>query len=136
MLKGYLDRVLMIPQFAFATNAEGTSYQGGLLRHQKALVIQTLGSSLGSGFRYGTVADYCRELTASLYYAGLRQVDVLQFWNLYQLEAPDAQAVLQQVFQAGRTSMRQRAAARKCSPLWPKELWEESTDSSHLQTQS
>ncbi|MEZ0310465.1 MAG: NAD(P)H-dependent oxidoreductase [Myxococcota bacterium] len=83
ILKGYLDRVFLIPGFSFASDATGTTYQGGLLRHHRALVIQTLGSNLQTAYRFGNVASYAAEAVSSLQYAGIRNVQVAQYWNMY-----------------------------------------------------
>ena len=74
ILKGYLDRVFLIPGFSFQSDDTGSTYHGGLLGHKKALIIQTLGGDLQTGFRFGNVSGYAQTATSSFYYAGLRHV--------------------------------------------------------------
>lgn len=92
MLKGYLDRAFVIPGFSFASDPNGATYQGGLLTHKKALVVQTLGGALQTGFRFGNVADYAQGLVSAMHYCGIRNTHVQQFWNLYK-QTKDAPAM-------------------------------------------
>jgi putative NADPH-quinone reductase len=94
ILKGYLDRAFLIPGFAFDSDPDGVVYRGGLLKHKKALIIQTLGGSLQTGYRFGNVSDYCQAAVSSLHYAGIRNTHVAQFWNLYKETAKDSPEVL------------------------------------------
>jgi NAD(P)H dehydrogenase (quinone) len=95
ILKGYIDRVLMIPGFSLDMGPNGTDYQGGLLQGKRALVVQTLGSRLASGYKYGSIATYMAPMVSSLYYAGIQDVRTLQVWNLY--NAGDSNRALEQV---------------------------------------
>lgn len=97
ILKGYLDRAFVIPGFSFASDPNGATYQGGLLTHKKALVIQTLGGALQTGFRFGNVADYAQGLVSALHYCGVRNTHVQQFWNLYKQtkESPQMPALIE-----------------------------------------
>ncbi len=97
ILKGYLDRVFMIPGFSFESDPNGVTYRGGLLKHKKALVLQTLGGGLSNGYRFGNATEYAQALVSSLHYAGIRNTHVTQFWNLYketQVDSPEIEKVL------------------------------------------
>lgn len=83
MLKGYLDRAFVIPGFSFDSDPNGNTYKGGKLTHKKALIVQTLGGTLQTGFRFGNVADYAQGLVSAMHYCGIRNTHVQQFWNLY-----------------------------------------------------
>lgn len=83
VLKGYLDRVFVIPGFSVAMDETGTEYRGGMLGHKRALVIQTLGGELRTAFRYGNVSNYAAPLVSSLHYTGIKDVETLQVWNVY-----------------------------------------------------
>lgn len=93
ILKGYLDRVFLIPGFSFASDETGSTYQGGLLKHKKALIIQTLGGALQTGYRFGNVSDYVQAAVSSFHYAGIRNVQVEQFWNLYRETTRDSKSI-------------------------------------------
>ncbi|MEW5740690.1 MAG: NAD(P)H-dependent oxidoreductase [Myxococcota bacterium] len=97
MLKGYLDRAFVIPGFSFSSDATGSTYQGGLLKHKKALILQTLGGNLQTGFRFGNVADYAQGLVSAMHYCGIRNTHVQQFWNMYKQtkDAPGMSALLE-----------------------------------------
>jgi len=95
ILKGYIDRVFMIPGFSLDMGESGTDYQGGLLEGKKALIIQTLGSRLASGYKYGSISAYIAPLVSSIYYVGIKDVRTLQIWNTY--KATNCSTALQQV---------------------------------------
>jgi putative NADPH-quinone reductase len=105
MLKGYLDRAFVIPGFSFSSDPTGSTYLGGLLTHKKALILQTLGGSLQTGFRFGNVADYAQGLVSAMHYCGIRNTHVQQFWNLYKQsrEAPGMPALLERCRALGAT---------------------------------
>jgi putative NADPH-quinone reductase len=95
ILKGYIDRVLMIPGFSLDMGSDGTNYKGGLLGGKKALVVQTLGSKLSSGYKYASIASYIAPLVSSLYYTGIENIKTFQIWNLYR--GNDTKLALQQI---------------------------------------
>lgn len=105
MLKGYLDRAFVIPGWSFASDPTGATYQGGLLTHKKALVLQTLGSNLQTGFRFGNLNEYAQGLVSALQYCGVRNTHVQQFWNMYKQakDAPGMPALLARCRQLGAT---------------------------------
>lgn len=105
MLKGYLDRAFVIPGWSFKSDATGATYEGGLLTHQKALVLQTLGGNLKTAYRFGNVSDYAQGLVSALQYTGIRNVQVQQFWNLYKQtrDAPGMPALLERCRHLGAT---------------------------------
>lgn len=105
MLKGYLDRAFVIPGFSFKSNPNGSTYEGGLLTHKKALVIQTLGGNLQTGFRFGNATEYVQGLVSALQYCGVRNTHVQQFWNLYKQtkDAPQMPGLVERCRQLGAT---------------------------------
>jgi putative NADPH-quinone reductase len=84
ILKGYIDRVMMIPGFSLDMGEDGTDYRGGLLTQRVALVLQTLGSALSSATKYNNSSAYSSSIVSSLYYMGIKDVRLCQVWNLYQ----------------------------------------------------
>ena len=42
ILKGYIDKVFLIPNFSFSSDAKGTEYFGGLFSDKKALIIYVI----------------------------------------------------------------------------------------------
>lgn len=105
ILKGYIDRVMMIPGFSLDMGEEGTDYRGGLLTHRVALVLQTLGSALSSATKYNNSSAYASSVVSSLYYMGIRDVRLCQIWNLYQAAkgSPEMDRILDDIEEEARS---------------------------------
>lgn len=105
ILKGYIDRAFLIPGFAFRSDPTGVEYLGGNLTHKRAQIIQTLGSSLESAYRFNAVSAYVQGAVSTLHYAGVRDVQVEQFYNLYRETdpgSPGVRAILDRARSLGR----------------------------------
>lgn len=106
ILKGYIDRAFLIPGFAFRSDPSGVDYLGGNLTHKRAQIIQTLGSSLDSAYRYNAVSTYVQGAVSTLQYAGIRDVQVEQLFNLYretEKDSPGIVSILTRARTLGRT---------------------------------
>ncbi len=84
ILKGWIDRILVIPQFSFKED-EYHRYCGGLLTHHKALVIQTLGGVFDSKQKKEAkqLDFYLGPLESILKYIGVENIETHHFFHLY-----------------------------------------------------
>lgn len=83
ILKGYIDKVLMIPNFSFASNEQGTEYKGGLFNNKKSLIIQTLGGTIDPTRKEIGRFPFIQDLILCLKYTGITQIQFKQFQNIY-----------------------------------------------------
>lgn len=83
ILKGYIDKVFMIPNFSFASDEQGVEYRGGLFQNKKAFIIQTLGGCIDPNRKEIGKFPFIHDLILCLRYTGIHKIQFKQFQNIY-----------------------------------------------------
>lgn len=104
ILKGYIDKVFLIPNFSFASDEKGVEYLGGLFSSKKGLIIQTLGGSIDKKRKEIGKYPFVQDLTLAMSYAGMKKVQFKQFENIYSFtdkDHPEIKEMLEEVYKFG-----------------------------------
>jgi NAD(P)H dehydrogenase (quinone) len=95
MLKGWIDRVLVIPGFSFQEDAKHR-YLGGLLTHEKVLLFQTFGGDF-DGEKRKQLNHYFDPICAVLNYCGLTDITLKSFFGLYNISSQPKHKIIKKI---------------------------------------